>query len=240
MELREEALQTGDPPENRQAAISVNLAQVLSWEDADEDGLLKAAVDGRRSIGLAAIGDPQLVDQTAFSVAAALDRLHGIIDDDDQLPEAIGRARRELDLLGPDHPDAPGYTANLIEMLRQLARETSDTKLLVDAVQHGYDTVAATCRHGNDRHNVPHLLAEGIDAGMRALRIFAEPGMYRAAALTVTSNCLRHRFVLERDPETFEQALERAREALTLTPENHPECFIPGSLSFRANTHHTV
>ncbi|BCT77107.1 CHAT domain-containing protein [Sinomonas cyclohexanicum] len=148
--LWETALVSGQLDADAQSGIAANLAQALSREGASEHDLRRAVSYGRQSLQVAN-DDPEAAAHNEFAVAAALASLHNVVEDEGLLGEATDHVRRGLNCLGPTHPDAPGFTANLIGLLRQEARETNDAAPLAEAVRLARGTLAQTSDGDPDR-----------------------------------------------------------------------------------------
>lgn len=187
--LWEEALESATLDDDTQAGIAANLAQALSRDGAGEDDLRRAVAYGRRAVEHRpvdpATDDPEEMAHNEFALASALASLHNIVDDNGLLDEAVEWVRRGLDHLGPSHPDAPGYTANLIGLLRQLARETGDAGSLYEAVRLARNTVRSTTDADVDRvlilTTAAAAISEAAAQGDDATLLNEALGLYRHA-----------------------------------------------------------
>lgn len=133
--LWEAALASGQLDEDAERGIKGNLALALSRAGASEEELRRVVAWGRRAA--AEVAAPQDEAIAHFNLAAALESLHDVVADEGLLEEAIEHTQVGLDLLGTDHRDHPGYTANLVALLRRLSRESGDPAPIYEAVHLG-------------------------------------------------------------------------------------------------------
>ena len=78
-------------------------------------------------------------------------------------------------------------------------------------------------RKANELDPDSALLDEALTQGSKALELFSDPDLYRAAALSAVGNAQRDRYSETGSLSDLDEALKHAEEALTLTPKQHPE-----------------
>lgn len=192
--LWEAAMTSGQLDDDVQAGVAANLAQALARDGASEQDLRRAVDFGRRSVQTA-VTAPEEMAHNLFALAAALASLHSIVDDDGLLKEAIEDVRQGLHHLGPDHPDGSGYTANLIGLLRQQARETEDAAPLNEAVQLSQEMVRRT----------------------------TDDDMDRVLILTNAAAAISEAATQRNDPASLNEALTLYRRAIAIARDSSPE-----------------
>lgn len=237
--LWEAALASDTLDEDEQAGIAASLALALSWSGASEADLRQAVEYGRRSITKEQ-SDAEEGAQNEFALASALVSLHDVTEDDGLLAEAIHYARGGLSRLGPAHPDAPGYTANLVGLLRQQARENDDDGPLDEAVELARGAMAQTTDADSDhvliltnagavlsesaaRRDDPELLHESLGVYRQAVCLAPEGSAEQGVVLiNLASTCRDGNERLDA-PELIEEGVAAARRALAIfgTPGLH-------------------
>lgn len=144
--------------------------------------------------GNQAVAEAATPEDTAnahFILAAALEGLHGITPDEGLLEEAIEHMRYGLGLLGIDHCDHPGYTANLVALLRRLSRES-----------------------GNPDH-----VEEAACLGLKALERIPDDDSDRPLILTNTASAILETVKSDSDLGLIDEALSMYLEAINIAPE---------------------
>lgn len=174
--LWEAALASGQLDEDAERGIKGNLALALSCAGASEEELRRVVAWGRRAA--AEVADPEDAAIAHFNLAVALESLHDIAADEGLLEEAIEHMRVGLDLLGTDHRDHPGYTANLVALLRRLSRESGDPAPIDEAVRLGRAALRRIPDNDSDR---PFVLTSTASALFEAVRSDADLGLFREA-----------------------------------------------------------
>ena len=174
--LWEAALASGQLDEDAKRGIEGNLALTLSRAGASEEELRRVVAWGRRAAAEAA--DPEDAAIAHFNLAAALESLHDIAANEGLLEEAIEHTRVGLDLLGTDHRDHTGYTANLVALLRRLSRESGDPAPIDEAVRLGRAALRRIPDGDSDR---PLVLTNTASAIFEAVRSDADLGLLREA-----------------------------------------------------------
>ncbi|WP_103062922.1 CHAT domain-containing protein [Actinomyces qiguomingii] len=187
--LWEAALASGQLDEDAERWIEGNLTLVLSHAGASEADLRRVVELGRRAAAEAT--DPEDAAIAHFNLAASLESLHDSVVDDGLLEEAIEHVRVGLDLLGADHRDHPGYTANLVNLLQRLSRERGD----------------------------PALTNEAVDLGRAALRRIPDDDLDRPLVLTATASAICEAVRSDADLGLLSEALDLYRTAIEITPE---------------------
>lgn len=237
--LWESALGSGTLDDDVQAGVAANLAQALSWSGAAEDDLRRAVEWGRRAVATP-LSDPEEAAHNEFALATVLANLHDVAEDDGLLEEAINQVRSGLAHLGPTHPDTPGYTANLIGLLRQLTREADDDAPLDEAIALTRQAIgqttdadvdrvlilttgAAALSESAARRDDVVLLQEAL--GLYRLAIDLAPGgslEQGVALVNLVSTCRDGNERLDA-PELIEEGIEAGRRALAIfaTPGLH-------------------
>jgi len=130
--LWESALASGQLNEDAKRGIEANLALSLSHAGESQEELQRVVDSRRRAVAEATTPEDAAIAH--FNLAAALEGLHDITPYEGLLEEAIEHMRDGLDLLGIDHCDHPGYTANLVALLRRLSRESGNPDHVKEAV----------------------------------------------------------------------------------------------------------
>ena len=187
--LWEAALASGQLDEDAERGIKGNLALAISRAGASEEELRRIVAWGRRAAAEAA--DPEDVAIAHFNLAAALENLHDIAVDEGLLEEAIEHMRVGLDLLGTDHRDHTGYTANLVALLRRLSRESGD----------------------------PAPIDEAVRLGRAALRRIPDGDSDRPLVLTNTASAIFEAVRSDADLDLLREALDLYRTAIEIAPE---------------------
>ena len=229
--LWEAALASGQLDEDAEHGIKGNLALALSRAGASEEELRRVVAWGRRVA--AEVAAPQDAAIAHFNLAAALESLHDVVADEGLLEEAIEHTRSGLGLLGTDHRDHPGYTANLVALLRRLARESGDPAPICEAVHLGRAALRRIPDGNSDR---PLVLTNTASALFEAVRSDADLdllrealGLYRTAieialkgsrdqgvAMVNLVSACRDANKQHPDPALLDEALARGSEALKL------------------------
>lgn len=191
--LWETALASGQLDEDAEHRIEGNLALALSRAGAPEAELRRVVAWGRRAAAEAA--EPEDAAIARFRLAVALESLHDTVADDGLLEEAIEHARVGLDLLGTDHRDHPGYTANLVNLLQRLSRESGD----------------------------PAPVDEAVHLGRAALRRIPDGDSDRPLVLTATASALFEAVRSDADLGLLREALGLYRTAVEIAPEGSPD-----------------
>ena len=174
--LWEAALASGQLDEDDERRIEGNLALALSHAGASEEELRRVVARGRRAAAENAASEDAAT--THFNLATALESLHDVVADEGLLEEAIEHTRVGLDLLGTDHRDHPGYTANLVALLRRLSRESGDPAPIHEAVHLGRAALRRIPDGDSDR---PLVLTNTASALFDAVRSDADLGLLREA-----------------------------------------------------------
>ncbi len=187
--LWESALASGQLSEDAKRGIEGNLILTLSHTKASEEELKRAVIWGRRAVTEAA--SPEYAATAHLNLAAALEGLHDITPDEGLLEEAIEHMRDGLGLLGIDHCDHPGYTANLVALLRRLSRES-----------------------GNPDH-----VKEAVCLGRKALKRIPDDDSDRPLILTNTASAILETVKSDSDLGLIDEALSMYREAINIAPE---------------------
>lgn len=187
--LWESALASGQLNEDAKRGIEANLALSLSHAGALQEELQRAVTWGSRALTEAATSEDAAIAH--FNLAAALEGLHDITPDEGLLEEAIEHMRNGLCLLGIDHCDHPGYTANLVALLRRLSRES-----------------------GN-----PDLAKEAAYLGCKALERIPDDDSDRPLILTNTASAILETVKSDSDLGLIDEALSMYREAINIAPE---------------------
>lgn len=229
--LWEAALASGQLEEEAERGIKGNLALALSRAGASEEELRRVVAQGRRAATEAA--DPEDAAIAHFNLAAALESLHDIAADEGLLEEAIEHTRAGLDLLGTDHRDHTGYTANLVALLRRLSRESGDPAPIDEAVRLGRAALRRIPDGDSDRPLVLtntasaifeavrsdadlDLLREALDLYRTAIEIAPEGSRDQGVAMVNLVSACRDANERHPDPALLDEALAQGAEALKL------------------------
>ncbi len=242
--LTSELLDTGV-----QAGIAANIAQALSRDGASESDLRRAVYYGRRSVQ-SPIDDPEEIAQNEFALATALASLHSLVEDDGLLEEAIVNARRGLDHLNSDDPDAPGFTANLIGLLRQQARETGEAAPLTEAVRLALrivnqiadtdrdrvlilSTAAAAMSEAANQSDDMTLLREALELYRQAIFVAPDSSHEQGVALFNLASVCRDGNERLDAPELIEEGIDAGSRALGIFEQ--PGLYRAAALTATAN-----
>lgn len=218
--------------EDVRAGVAGNIAQALARPEATEEELRDAVGYGRLAAA-APIDDPEEAAQNMFALAAALSSLHDMVDDEGVLEEAVALVREGLRLLGDGHPDAPGYTANLVALLRQSARETGGRSVLDEALALARSAIDRTTDVDPDRVLIlttagaaiseaaaqtddARILLEALDCYRRAISLAGTGSIEQAVALINLSATCRDANERLDDPQLIEEAIQAGRKALAI------------------------
>ncbi len=229
--LWEAALASGQLDEDAKRGIEGNLALTLSRAGASEEELRRVMDWGHRAAAEAA--DPEDAAIAHFNLAATLESLHDIAADEGLLEEAIEHTRVGLDLLGTDHRDHTGYTANLVALLRRLSRESGDPAPIDEAVRLGRAALRRIPDGDSDRPLVLTntasaifeavrsdadlgLLREALDLYRTAIEIAPEGSPDQGVAMVNLVSACRDANERHPDPALLDEALARGGEALKL------------------------
>lgn len=229
--LWEAALASGQLDEDTKRGIEGNLALTLSRAGASQEELRRVVAWGRRAAAEAA--DPEDAAIAHFNLAAALESLHDIAANEGLLEEAIEHTRVGLDLLGTDHRDHTGYTANLVALLRRLSRESGDPAPIDEAVRLGRAALRRIPDGDSDRPLVLTntasaifeavrsdadlgLLREALDLYRTAIEIAPEGSPDQGVAMVNLVSACRDANERHPDPALLDEALARGGEALKL------------------------
>ena len=227
--LWEAALASGQLDEDAERGIKGNLALALSRTGASEEELRRIVAWGRRAAAEAA--DPEDAAIAHFNLAAALENLHDIAVDEGLLEEAIEHMRVGLDLLGTDHRDHTGYTANLVALLWRLSRESGDPAPIDEAVRLGRAALRRIPDGDSDRPLVLtntasaifeavrsdadlDLLPEALDLYRTAIEIAPEGSRDQGVAMVNLVSACRDANERHPDPALLDEALAQGAEAL--------------------------
>ena len=187
--LWKSALASGQLNEDAKREIEANLALSLSHAGESQEELQRVVDSRRRAVAEATTSEDAAIAH--FNLAAALEGLHDITPDEGLLEEAIEHMRDGLDLLGIDHCDHPGYTANLVALLRRLSRES-----------------------GNPDH-----VKEAVCLGRKALKRIPDDDSDRPLILTNTASAILETVKSDSDLGLIDEALSMYREAINIAPE---------------------
>lgn len=187
--LWESALASGQLSEDAKRGIEANLALSLSHAGESQEELQRIVDSRRRAVAEATTSEDAAIAH--FNLAAALEGLHDITPDEGLLEEAIEHMRDGLGLLGIDHCDHPGYTANLVALLRRLSRES-----------------------GNPDH-----VKEAVCLGRKALKRIPDDDSDRPLILTNTASAILETVKSDSDLGLIDEALSMYREAINIAPE---------------------
>ena len=187
--LWKSALASGQLNEDAKRGIEANLALSLSHAGESQEELQRIVDSRRRAVAEATTSEDAAIAH--FNLAAALEGLHDITPDEGLLEEAIEHMRDGLGLLGIDHCDHPGYTANLVALLRRLSRES-----------------------GNPDH-----VKEAVCLGRKALKRIPDDDSDRPLILTNTASAILETVKSDSDLGLINEALSMHREAIDIAPE---------------------
>ena len=187
--LWKSALASGQLNEDAKRGIEANLALSLSYAGESQEELQRVVDSRRRAVAEATTSEDAAIAH--FNLAAALEDLHDITPDEGLLEEAIEHMRYGLGLLGIDHCDHPGYTANLVALLRRLSRES-----------------------GNPDH-----VKEAVCLGRKALKRIPDDGSDRPLILINTASAILETVKSDSDLGLIDEALSMYREAIDIAPE---------------------
>lgn len=187
--LWKSALASGQLNEDAKRGIEANLALSLSHAGESQEELQRIVDSRRRAVAEATTSEDAAIAH--FNLAAALEGLHDITPDEGLLEEAIEHMRDGLGLLGIDHCDHPGYTANLVALLRRLSRES-----------------------GNPDH-----VKEAVCLGRKALKRIPDDDSDRPLILTNTASAILETVKSDSDLGLIDEALSMYREAINIAPE---------------------
>lgn len=219
--------------------VSANIAQAIARPGAPEQELREAVEYGRLAVRIDT-DDPEAAAQNGFALAAALSSLHDMVNEEGILEEAAGLLRAGLGHLGPNHPDAPGYTANLVALLRQLARENGDETALDEAVICARQAIDRTTDTDPDRVLIltnagaaigeaaaqtddPQLFHEALSCYRQAIELAAEESVEQGVALVNLSATCRDANERLDARHLITEAIESGRRALAVfkSPDLH-------------------
>lgn len=130
IELWEAALGCDELDPEERGFIYENIALTLYRSDATEADLRRAVANAREGLELPGRSEDSDLALCGFGLASMLESLHGHCPDEGMLDESIERSRHGLRMLGKDHLDYPGYSAELAGRIRQRALELEDRSLL--------------------------------------------------------------------------------------------------------------
>lgn len=187
--LWKSAFASGQLNEDAKRGIEANLALSLSHAGESQEELQRIVDSRRRAVAEATTSEDAAIAH--FNLAAALEGLHDITPDEGLLEEAIEHMRDGLGLLGIDHCDHPGYTANLVALLRRLSRES-----------------------GNPDH-----VKEAVCLGRKALKRIPDDDSDRPLILTNTASAILETVKSDSDLGLIDEALSMYREAINIAPE---------------------
>lgn len=187
--LWKSALASGQLDEDAKRGIEANLALSLSYAGESQEEFQRVVDSRRRAVAEATTSEDAAIAH--FNLAAALEDLHDITPDEGLLEEAIEHMRDGLGLLGIDHCDHPGYTANLVALLRRLSRES-----------------------GNPDH-----VKEAVCLGRKALKRIPDDDSDRPLILTNTASAILETVKSDSDLGLIDEALSMYREAIDIAPE---------------------
>ncbi|ORM37386.1 hypothetical protein [Williamsia sp. 1135] len=156
------------------------------------------------------------------------------------LERAWALIQEVLDAGIDDHPDFAYVHISAASVASDLGYETVDKQLVrrsldlyrtgtaaqevtAEDAGIGLSTFSAALRDAGEMFDDAGLLGDAVDAGEKALRILTKPGLRRAAALTMTANALRSRFVVARSLADLDLAFNYTTQSLDSTPEEHRE-----------------
>lgn len=248
LSLWEAALASGHLNKDRELQIKSNLALALSRADASEEELRRAVALGRQA--LAVHEDPEGAALAHFNLSAALERLHEIVADEGLIEEAIKHARVGLDIIGTNHRDHPGYTSNLVSLLRRHSCETGESALNDEAIRLGRaaleriqdsDTdrplvltqTASALLEAARRDSDLDLLNEALSLYRKAIEIAPKGSRDLGVALVDLVSACRDAYELNPNPELIDEALTRGDEALELFAS--PDLYRAAALSALGN-----
>lgn len=232
--LWEAALDSQQLDDDVAAGIMSNLAQTWGQPYASEADQRRAVGYGRRALQYDDV-EPDELAHREFALSSALADLHNVVDDEGLLEEAISLLRQGLARLGNDDPDSPGYTANLVDLLRRRSRETGDEQPLHEAVGLGRDAIKATDEDHPDRVHIltaagavlgevashadnVEILHEALHVYREAIRIAPDGSHEQGVALiNLTSTCRDGNDRLDA-PHLIEEGIDAGEKALAIFP----------------------
>ena len=232
--LWEAALDSQQLDDDVAAGIMSNLAQTWGQPYASEADQRRAVYYGRRALQYDDV-EPDELAHREFALSSALADLHNVVDDEGLLEEAIRLLRQGLARLGNDDPDHPGYTANLVDLLRRRSRETGDEQPLHEAVGLGRDAIKATDEDHPDRVHIltaagavlgevashadnVEILHEALDVYREAIRLAPDGSHEQGVALiNLTSTCRDGNDRLDA-PRLIEEGIDAGERALAIFP----------------------